>query len=349
MYLEDDLSLPELLQDHHDEIEREMKALLDRRSLQLYRMMSYHLGWIDPQGTPLSPSSRPRLFANLCLASCEACGGDIAKAMPAAVSVEMLHNFYLVHDDLQNGVPQRDGRDTAWWVWGPAQAINIGDGMHAMSRLSLFSLRDRGFSDEKVFKALGMLDEAGLKMCEGQFLDITYQERVDVSPQSYLTMIEKRSGSLFECAFKLGALLSSSEVEIIESLGRFGAKLGIARQIQEDVQAIWGSEPARSRLRNGVINKKKSLPVVYGFQKAAVAHKRRLGEIYFKRVLESEDLETLVSILDEIGVRDDAQQMAERHLNQALDALKGAPLTSEAAEALKSLAHSLASGETYIP
>ena len=112
----------------------------------LYRMMSYHMGWEEAEGHPGGAFTVGRVHGVLCLLACSAAGGDIHVAKPAAAAVELVRNFCQIHDDVQAGNPQRNNRDAVWWVWGPAQAINAGDGMHALARLALFGLKQNGIS-----------------------------------------------------------------------------------------------------------------------------------------------------------------------------------------------------------
>ncbi len=336
------MNLPQFFSKYANQIEAAMREVLDDRSLPLYHMMSYHLGWVDSLANTISNGGKPRVLATLCLISNDAAGGDVQKALPAAISMEMVYNSYLIHNDLQDGVPQRDGRDTVWWLWGPAQAINTGDGMHALARQTLFRLKSIGLSDETVFRAVHLLDQSSLKLCEGQFLDISYQERLDVTVDSYLKMIDDRTASLMSCAFKLGPLTALAEDSTIEAFGLFGAKLGMAYQVQKDIKAHWGDDSERSSLSGGVLSKKKTLPVVYGMEKANVRDKRRLGEVYFKRVLEPKDLETIATVLEEIGVREDCQKMAETFYKEAMGALDSTNLSPEAVGALKGVASFLA-------
>ena len=130
-----------VLQLYSSQADRALRDLFSERSFPLYRLMGYQMGWLDESGLELpSPVDQTRLHASLALAACEAVGGTVEQAAPAGVAVEMLHQFVQVHSDIQDGIPERYGRDTLWWVWGPAQAINTGDGFHALARLQLMQL-----------------------------------------------------------------------------------------------------------------------------------------------------------------------------------------------------------------
>ena len=132
----------------------------------------------------------------LCLASCEAVGGDGQRALPAAAALELLHNFSLIHDDIEDGSPQRHGRDTVWRVWGVAQAVNAGDGMFALAHVTLHRLSEVGVAADQVLAVAALLDEASLRLCEGQYRDLSYEERLDVRCDDYLEMVAGKTAAL---------------------------------------------------------------------------------------------------------------------------------------------------------
>lgn len=302
------------------QVNAELQDIVNSRSVPLYRMMAYHMGWNDAQGLTDTPVYKDRVHGVLSLLACMAVGGELEMALPAAAAVELLDNFTEIHDDIQSGNPQRENRDAVWWVWGPAQAINAGDGMHALARLALFRLLDRKVSPETTFKAVQFMDEASLDTCEGRFLDLEAQERIDLSVDAYLKMARGKTGSLLSCAMKLGALVGSGDDSVIEAFDTCGSKLGVAMQIRADLREIWGDGTDAAPSAE-VMNKKKLLPVVYALEKATISEKRQMGDIYFKRVLEPQDVVKLRELLESLGVRDACQDMAEQYFSDALNAL----------------------------
>jgi geranylgeranyl diphosphate synthase type I len=310
-------------------VDAELSSIISSREMPLYRMMSYHMGWDDRRGPVDTPSSQERTHGLLCLLACRAAGGDIDTALPAAAAVELVHNFCLIHDDVQGGNPKRDDRDAVWWVWGPAQAINAGDGMHALARLALFRLLQRSVSSPTLFRALQLLDEASLKTCEGRFLDLEAQERIDLSVDGFLTMASGKTGALVSCAMKLGALVASEDQKLIDALGMCGEKLGVAMQMYADLREIWRDGPDELQASFEAMNKKKLFPVVYALENASISEKRRMGEIYFKRVLEPGDLVKLREVLEGLGARDGCERMIQRYRQEALDSLEAAGISSE--------------------
>ena len=293
-----------------------MRASLSNRQGMLYDLVRYHLGWVDERGNPADDRPTPLHYCGvLALAAAEAVSGDYSPAVPAASSVELAYNFVLVHNDVQAGrIDQRDDRPSIWWVWGPSQAINAGDGLHALARSELMRLADSGASADTVLAALRSLDQACLTMCEGQYMDLTYQDQLMVSESDYLDMIRRKSGALAGCSAQLGALAVGADDDTADSLRQWGENLGMARQIRDDVDDLWGSAGDGFTASN-VLNKKKSLPIIHALQNADTSDKRELGGIYMKRVLEPDDSARIVAILDATGSR----EYAEKHTAELLD------------------------------
>ena len=136
-------------------IEAELHQMLAVHNPQLrsfYGMMQYHLGWVDESFLPLQGDAGKRLRPLLCLLTCQASGGDPDQALPAAAAIELVHNFSLVHDDIEDKSDLRRGRPTVWKIWGAPQAINVGDGLFALARLAAQCLSDRGVPPERVLR-----------------------------------------------------------------------------------------------------------------------------------------------------------------------------------------------------
>lgn len=329
------MELPPQFRKYQEEIEQELRDILAQRKAPLYRMMRYQLGWIDEKGEAVQDGQGKRLRPLLALLSCKAAGGDHRLALPAGAAVELVHNFSLVHDDIQDGSPERRHRPTVWWLWGPAQAINAGDGLHALGRLALFRLADRGLPLETVLEAVRVLDEACLALCEGQYMDMSYQERVDITLEAYFKMVEGKAGALMACGMELGALVAGAGEEVRRAFARAGLNLGIAFQVRDDILDLWGADGGAQS--SDVLNKKKSLPIVYALDKATIRQKRELGTIFFKRVLEPPDVEQVTAILGDLKAREYAEETAQRYYQQAMEALASVPCEASALEEVRTL------------
>jgi len=335
------LTLTSTIDDLTARVESELRQIMAVRQMDLYRMMTYHLGWEDELGNEQGAVTRERNHGVACLTACSATGGDVDRALPAAAALELLISFCEIHDDVQGGQPQRGNRDAVWWVWGPAQAINAGDGMHALARLAIFMLQERGITPETTFRAVQMVDEASLDLCEGRFKDLEAQERIDLSVDAYLVMAEGKTGSLFSCAMKLGSLVADANDAAIESFGVCGAKLGLAVQVRRDLLELWGDGQNDTPPSPEVLNKKKLLPVVYTLSKATIKEKRRLGDVYFKRVLEPDDVVAVRQVLEEMGSREYCEDLIVRLRSEALEALDVPGISAEGATAVSAFADTL--------
>ncbi|MBI4306293.1 MAG: polyprenyl synthetase family protein [Chloroflexi bacterium] len=308
------------------------------RSLPLYRMMSYHLGWVDENGAPVESERPLRTRGALALLAAKAVSGEAEPALRHAVAVEMVHNYSQMHQDVQEGNTDSSGRPSVWWVWGPAQAINAGDGMHALARLALFGLREQGVPTDSVSAVLRTLDEATLQLCEGSYLDTVFQDRLTVGISEYLDMASRASGALAGCAARLGAMAAGEEDSTrLEALTEFGTKLGTALRISTDYRVFWLDGDRDTGVQGRVLSKKKTLPVVHALENAAIRDKRALGEVYAQRVLDPNDLGKVASILDEAGSKGFTEQTLERLSGEALSALERARLPSDHARALRAV------------
>ena len=304
-----------------DELEDSLKTIIKSGDFKLYEMMAYHLGW----NTTTKPNSAIHIKRNhglTTLISSEAIAGEHKIALPAATAIELVKTFSEVHDDVQSGIPMRNNRDTVWWVWGPAQAINVGDGLHALARLALLRLKNSNASAETTLAALQMLDKAGLELCEGIFQNLESQERIDLTIDSYLEMAEKKTGSLFGCAMAFAPLFLQSDKSLIEAMYTLGKKIGVAREINQDLNSIWCQSEQDEHAMSEVLNKKKLAPVVHAFENAKISQKRKLGDIYFKRVLDPKDLGDIQEVLEEVGSKTYCEQLSESYVSKGIDKAK---------------------------
>ena len=322
-------------------IEAELRDMFRSRDLALYDMMTYHMGWnAGDEGSPYAGAVNGRKYGVTCLTACEAIGGDVSTCLPAAAALELLQGFLEIHDDVQSGSPQRAGRDTVWWKWGPAQAINAGDAMYAMARIAMFRLGERGAGPDSTFRAVQILDETSLAVCEGRFHDLEARERIDLGIEEYLAMSSDKGAAMYAGAMKLGGHVGGADELLANVLAAFGSKIGLARQIRDDVDELWG----RNEPSDEVLNKKKLLPLVYTVENADVSTKRRLGDIYFKRVLDPTDVDAIRGILDESGGRRFSEDMAGELRREAIEVVDRTELSASSKEMLNQLAASILVG-----
>jgi geranylgeranyl diphosphate synthase type I len=331
--------LETIWQRYRTELETELKFAVGEATLPMYHMMRYHLGWIDEQGNPQSATIGKRLRPALCLLACQATEGDWHQALPAAAAVELVHNFSLIHDDIQDKSPSRRGRATVWHIWGQPQAINVGDGMHALALSSLLRLEDAGIPHQKVVRAARILGEASLKLCEGQYLDISYENRLDIGINDYLEMIGCKTAALFRCSLEIGALLGKEDESTLARLKLFGHDLGMTFQIHDDVLSLWGDEKITGKPNTSDIQmKKKTLPIVYALEKTKGEDRELLWSIYQKKVIGPTDIENVLHILNRLDAQGYVQGMSNKHYRQAISELNAVNIPPSAKEDLREIA-----------
>ena len=329
----------------HIEEDLQRVILAPRQGLETYYgMMRYHLGWADGALQPIEANSGKRLRPILCLLSCEAAGGDPHHALPAASAVELVHNFSLVHDDIQDRSPLRRGRRAVWDIWGMAHGINVGDGLFVLARLALHRMEDRGVPLHRCQAAALALDRACLALCEGQFLDMTFEDRLDVDMDQYLVMIRHKTAALLAASTQLGAIIATDDAERVDDYYRFGENLGVAFQIQDDILGAWGDERETGKsAATDLRDKKKTLPVVYALNHPDDhAAAQQLAALYASNgPLNEAGMESALAILEGLGARQYAEEMAEAHYRQALQSLDQTGAANAAQSDLRELAASL--------
>ena len=319
-------------------IEEELRqAILQSNSPNLaeYRtMLGYHLGW---EGEGAGPEARgKRVRPIIVLLTCAAAGGEWQHALPAAAAVELVHNFSLIHDDIQDNSPLRRGRPTVWKRWGVAQAINAGDAMFTLAHISLLRLEGTALPGIAI-QAARILQLACLHLTEGQFLDLAYETHGELSLEAYWQMVGGKTAALLAACTELGALVARASDPRREAYRQFGFSLGMAFQAQDDILGIWGNSALTGKsAESDLLSGKKSLPVLYGLtQKGAFAKRWSQGPV------SPEEIQSLAVQLEAEGGRAYAQAAASRMTDQALQALAEAQPLGEAGQALAALADQL--------
>ena len=284
-------------------------------------MLSYHMGWTDQHGSAENTQRAIHLPAILALTTCEQISGNFRQALPVAAALELMHNFTTVHGDVQDGGNTSQTRPSIWWVWGPSQAINAGDGLHALARSAIMRLTENSLDSDVILQAIKSLDEACLSFCEGQYMDLTFQDQLLITEGDYLSMIGKKSGALPACGGSLGAICAGASETFIYEMAIFGQNLGMASQLIQDINELWGPK-GNGMTPSNLIQKKKSLPLIYAFENSSIAVKRELGNIYMKRVLEPEDSSRVIEILNDSGAKDYSESRVNTLISDCLTSLR---------------------------
>ena len=306
-----------------------------------FNMMAYHLGWLDQDFRSADAYRGKKLRPLLCLLSNKAAGGDWRTALPAAAALELVHNFSLIHDDIEDNSPTRRGRPTVWAVWGLPHGINVGDGMLMLARLGLARL-DRSVVEARTILAAGiLLDRTCLTLCQGQYLDMAFEGRTDVTEDSYLEMIGAKTATLIGASTELGAMLAGAE-DRTEQFREFGWQLGLVFQMIDDLLGIWGDpqitgKPTASDIRS----RKMTLPVIYALRSSEASSE--LAHLYGQAQLTDKQIKRAIGILERAGARDYVRGLAAEHEAAAQAALDASGARGPAAQHLRELASSLTS------
>jgi len=286
--------------------------------LPLYGMIRYHLGWADEQFQPASFDAGKRIRPFICLQACATVGGDPETALEIAAAIEILHNFTLVHDDIQDRSETRRHRPTVWSLWGESQAINAGDAMFALGQLAALSILDRTFPPERTTPVLRGYNEVALRIVEGQVLDLGFEERWNISTSEYLEMIRGKSAAIVAYAAWAGAILGGADFADTERFRTFGETLGLGFQIRDDVLGIWG-ETAVTGKRKGddIRRRKKSLPIITLASAAAPDEADRLRDIYSRAEIRESDLDWIMELLRRYEIEDELQAVVDEYHEHA--------------------------------
>ncbi len=322
-------------------IEADLRAILslpEGNPPEFYHMMQYHMGWVDRSGSPVQLKGGKRIRPMLCLLVTAALGGRIEHARPAAAAVELIHNFSLLHDDIQDQSPTRRNRDTVWAIWGSAQAINSGDSMFALAHLAIPRLAPPDLPAEVQVGMLTILDETSLELTRGQHLDISFETREAVSVDEYMDMIRGKTAALISAAAEMGALAAGADQATRGHYREFGKNLGMAFQIEDDILDIWGApELTGKRAAVDIYQRKKSLPALFGLEKSKALRERYSTPGEFS----AGDVEQIIGELERVGARRHAEEQARYYSDLTAQHLEAASPDADLGGALLELVEQL--------
>src|SRR5215216_489811 len=305
------MDLKPLLSSIESELQQQVSRLDSPRTKPFHEMLTYHMGWTGESAGPEATGKRIRpLLVLLCTA---ACGADWQSALPGAAAMELVHNFSLVHDDIQDNSDRRRGRPTAWVKWGMPMAINVGDALFIISNQAILDLKGK-YPAEAVLKGAEILHNTCLDLTRGQFLDMSYEERNDLGVEDYWPMITGKTAALLSACCHIGALLGRGDEAKQDAYRGFGHYVGLAFQVQDDILGIWGDEALTGKsAASDLIEGKNSLPVLAGLgTKGKFAARWKQGPI------RSEEVQELARLLTTEGGYEAATDAAKQMTDLAL-------------------------------
>ncbi|MBS2966077.1 polyprenyl synthetase family protein [Actinocrinis puniceicyclus] len=313
-----------------------LRDAVDRLDHRSRHQVAYHFGWLTADGAPDSADAGKAVRPALALLSAEAVGAPSRIALPGAVAVELVHNFSLVHDDLMDGDEERRHRDTVWKLWGPSSAILTGDAMLALAQEVLLEC---GLATAA--PAARLLARATRHLIRGQVQDLCFEQRPHVTVEECTDMAAGKTGALLSASAAIGAVLAGAPQAAVDALALYGAHVGVAFQLVDDVLGIWGDpavtgKPVHSDLRS----RKKSLPVSHALNRDGP--RRDELAAWFAAPGEpdepdEQELRRAAGLIEGAGGRDWALAEAARRTALAEAALRDADLDAGAREELLAL------------
>jgi geranylgeranyl diphosphate synthase type I len=296
--------------------ERALEAAVTRydSTAPITAMIRYHFGYAaggcDQRGKRLRPM--------LLLTVAQEEGGSIESALDAACAIEILHNYSLVHDDIEDGDRVRHGRDTVWAKWGTAHGINAGDSLCAISYLALLE-SDVPRPAERTVAMTRALHEANLAMCAGQGRDIAFEVESQVTMDDYIAMVTGKTAALFAAACELGALAAGSDASRARAYGELGRAYGLGFQIEDDLLGTWGESAATGKpVGSDLARRKWTFPVVWALDGPASPARDVVVERYARHgPLSPDDVAATIAALDALGVRNAGMLQAQTYFDRA--------------------------------
>jgi geranylgeranyl diphosphate synthase type I len=325
-----------------------LRAVVDRLDHTTRHQAAYHFGWITAEGAPASAAAGKAVRPALALLSAEASGATSQVALPGAVAVELVHNFSLIHDDLMDGDEERRHRPTVWKLWGASSAILTGDALLALAQEVLLESEL-----PTAVAAAGLLARATRHLIRGQVQDVSFERRTSVPVEDCIDMAAGKTGALLSASVAIGAVLAGAPAPVVEALSFYGARLGLAFQLIDDILGIWGDpavtgKPVHSDLRV----RKKSLPISYALGEGGPASRELATWLAAPPAPDPAAVHTeaeflrVAGLIEAAGGRQWAAAKAARCMERGQAALESVELDGAARDELISLGHFIVDRKT---
>lgn len=323
-------------------------TLLSERAPMLGEMARYHLGWtIDSFGDERSRGKMMRPLVALESARAIAGNDGVNRALPLSAAIELLHNFTLIHDDIQDNSPVRRHRPTVWTNWGVAQAINAGDALYAAAHIALTSAIESGTPAELVVALLRGFDATTIEIVSGQVLDLQFESRQDVQPDEYIAMITGKTARIVEFAAGGGAWIAGADDDVAAAFGEFGLALGLGFQVQDDLLGTFGASANTGKAAaDDIRRKKQSLPVLNLRSVATTSDRNELDSLYQGEEIDALGVNTILSMMDRYDIERSVRETVSRYHDDAQNALARTQLDGDRIAPLAALVTRLESRTT---
>ncbi len=311
------------------EIEKEIAALhLNGQPENLYQPMEYILGLGGKRMRPV-----------LVLLGCELFGGDYKKAMQAALGIELFHNFTLLHDDIMDQAPLRRGKETVHHKWNTHIAILSGDALFVKSCALMMEV------DDKILRSVQTLfHKTAIEVCEGQQLDMDFENLLEVTPEDYIGMISLKTSVLLACSLQTGAMIAGASKADAEKVYEFGKNIGIAFQIQDDLLDALGDRNKFGKKTGGDIEIGKKTFLFSEACKLLSGRERHdfIGLYNSKNDSSSKNkIADVISVFEKLDLKKQTQTIVDSYFNKAINSLQNIKVLPENAEELKNFCEQL--------
>jgi geranylgeranyl diphosphate synthase type I len=326
------------------ELQHQVQRLNQTYTQEFHEMLTYHMGWTgEGAGTGATGKRIRPLITLLSTASInskeqnnETNNLNWLHAVSAASAIELIHNFSLVHDDIQDNSELRRGRKTVWVKWGSPMAINAGDALFVIAYQSMLDC-SKHYPAEMVMQATSILSEICLKLTQGQFLDMSYENHNDLSIENYWHMIGGKTASLLSACTQIGAILGYAKPDTIEAYRLCGYHLGLAFQVQDDVLGIWGDESVTGKsAASDLVEGKNSLPVLFG-----LTQNKQFATRWKQGAITQTEVRDVAKLLEDEGAKEYADKISLDETNKAMGYLEQAGPSGEVGETIYQLANQL--------
>tara|TARA_B110000438_G_scaffold226687_1_gene220991 strand:- start:3246 stop:4268 length:1023 start_codon:yes stop_codon:yes gene_type:complete len=292
--------LPIIFKNYQQQLNAYTKLFYENLSNELYETHQYFLGWKDEKGMETDISGKA-FRPSLMMLINDSLGGKTKNILPLAMSIELFHNFSLIHDDIEDKDEIRRNRKTVWKIWGEATGIISGSSMHALASKSL-DLIEKKYDNKKIFLRK-LINKTCLAVIEGQYLDISFESNFNISVENYINMIEKKTGALIETSAIIGSNIENTTEKNLLNFSKIGKLFGHMFQIKDDYLGIWGDHNLGKPVGSDIIKKKKSLPVLKLIESSNKKDNKNIKEIFNSETINIKSKEIILTYMEKYFIK----------------------------------------------
>ena len=315
-----------LFKEYLDTVNQAIAAIpYPKEPRQLYEPIAYHMALGGKRVRPV-----------LTLMACEAMGGNMVRALDAALGLELFHNFTLLHDDVMDNADVRRGKPTVHFQWNDNTAILSGD--------TMLTIATQYIARTANWQVMDLFNKTAIEIYEGQQWDMDYEHRIDVSVDEYINMIRLKTSVLLGCALKMGALIADASAEDADKLYAAGVNMGLAFQLRDDMLDVWGNpETFGKEIGGDIMNNKKTYLLINAIRLAqgddADELRHWLNDPYATR---DNKVAGVTALYERLGVREMIEEAITHYNDLAINAFNQVNISDEDKQAFVQLANKLA-------